>query len=161
MKFEQKFNINDEVFHLNHPRYKFFDTVKKVFPENQDDYSVDYVDNCSRRVYFPKIKVEGYRIDGQPIWNAVYCPNIIAVPFTGFEDINDNKGYDQDILEIFDNRKFMRGVIAKGEPILEWRVWFEKEDREMFLAEIKSSARMYQAKIIGSYLTNPELLEVK
>lgn len=121
------------------PQTKFFDIVKKVFPENQHSFHTDHMGRI-------------WRWDG---YILKYAANIIAVPFTGFLDL-----YVEDLF--FANGRKFKVQRDKGTNGFEGKHLTSGDFYTLLLLkhDIHRGA-CNDFKIIGSSLTNPELLENK
>lgn len=126
------------------PQTKFFDTARKVFPDNQDDYVINYLGEILYLKHSDLYLTE----------------NIIAVPFTGVFDRNSSPIYGDNIVKRAIGT-YEDGVHYKIEKILSQKGTFWLENPCVLAAFALGSDDNIcpDLEIIGSSLTNPELLE--
>lgn len=131
------------------PQYKFFDTVNKIFPENQEDYFIDNSRKCWEYVKTAYWNNE----DDEYEFQLEKRENIIVVPFTGYGEF-----FEHDMINFCDkDGTFYKGIIQKYKR----GTWMVK-----FISAIKYKPVMlervwFHSEIIGSSLMNPELLNEK
>lgn len=136
------------------PQTKFFDTVKKEWLPTKD------IVMLNDKIFRISLLEEGVDLDNPKTDETglfrlaiFYDPNIIAVPFTGKFDKNIRPIYKHDILKETHLSMLIRDEKQIGEVL-----WNENRCRFQLTNRVIDLSEWDTCEIIGSSLTNPELL---
>ena len=134
------------------PQFKFFDTEKKAFLENQEEYFINYLGEIFEKEYDTPV---GYFL--------TRTKNIIAVPFTGFFDRNKKPIYKSDILKVTYFRE--ESVVGVVDMVINYRIYRFYVNNNHLINNRDTYENIWEinnlSEIIGSALTHPELLDEK